>query len=119
MKRSTVTRRRMTEAGIKGLRVSPYYPGVSANGKLVHLACGKDGDPACRSDIDARYRVRGRITCKRCAARFPLKALQHVHKPLVMGLDWSPTYNAFRLALDSGVTKTPRVKGLGYLPVLG
>ena len=116
---SSITHRRMTEAGNKGVRVSRYYPGLSVNGKLVHLACGPDGDPACRADIDARYRVRGRITCKRCAARFPRRALLHSHKPLVVGLDWSPFYDSISEALNGGATKMPKIKGPGYLPVFG
>lgn len=109
----------MTEAGIKGqnLRVSRFYPGLSINGRLVHLACGRDGDPACRSDIDARYRVQGRITCKTCAKRYPEKARRHAHKPLVIGLDLTPFYDAMSAALDAGLTRMPKVKGPSYLPV--
>lgn len=121
MKRSTITRRRMTEAGKKHLRVSRYYPGLSVNGKLVHLACGRDGDPLCRADIDARYKVRGRITCPQCLKRRKGKvlALRHAHKPLVVGLDWSPSYRNIRDALDLGLNYLPKFKGPSYLPVLG
>ncbi len=119
MKRSTVTHRRMTEHGKKHLRVSRYYPGLSVNGKLVHLACGRDGDPLCRADIDARYKVQGRITCPQCLKRVKGRELakRHAHKPLVVGLDWEPSYRNIRDALDLGLNYLPKFKGPSYLPV--
>lgn len=88
------------------------------NGRLVHLSPVGSGRTVCgRRDADLN-KVHARVTCKRCAELRPVTAKRFAARPLVVGIDWSPMYGAFRRALEGGATEAPKVK-TPYWPVLG
>lgn len=82
---------------------------MSPNGRLVHLA-DRYGRPVCGQKTTTEYSVPGRVTCLRCVACAPRAASRHAHKPIVVGLDFSPLYTALGRALQASATKQPRVR---------
>lgn len=90
---------------------------LSANGTLVHLA-NSEGQTVCSSKVYAVYRAHARVTCPQCRKRRPEKAKRLEQRPLVVGVDHSPFYEAMRRALDAGATQEPVVM-VAYWPVLG
>ncbi len=90
----------------------------SNNGKLVHLVNAKTARAACGYWCGDVNKVHARVTCRRCAAKRPVTAKRYADRPLVVGIDHAPFYEACRRALEAGATDMPKPK-VAFWPVLG
>ena len=98
-------------------------------GTVVHLVRYLGHQPICGSRVAGECAVHARVTCKGCRQKRPVAAARRDSLPHVIGLDFSPFYDAMRRAVDRAYRgirdgtltldqiKQPKAK-VAFLPVL-